>query len=310
MANPWTGAHFYDQGTLLKEDVLDILYMITPEETPAFNMVGDGSCMQPIHQWHTRAITTRQDNAAIEGKVYSSFPAAITATRKYNFTQIFDKLIRITRTSQSSNRYGVRDQKADQTDLRFREFKTDIEHAIFQGSLATGNASQNAARFDGFIWAHSASSASSLASVNDASTATMTEDVFNEFLERLWTTGARPKDIFVNGKMKRRVSTFTASSTKFVDMADTSRRQVVSMYESDFQIVNIHLSRDVPQALGTAGLCHYVIAVDLDMWKKAWLDRPFTEPLGKTADSYDGVIVGELTLEYGHESAGGWLVAK
>jgi len=305
------GNHYADQGTLLREDVSDFISMLKPNDTPFYTMIGEGGVLQPYHQWLQSALTYRSDNAQVEGKSYTTFPAAITASRLFNITQIFDKMVRVTRSSQSSSRYGgITDQHSDQARKRMEEYKTDIEHALIRGSLASGNASNAARRMNGLIYSLSASSATSVPSLNDtASSATFNETSLKDLQQALWSLGADPKDLLVGGKMKRRISEFTTNSTKFLDADSVKRREMVSIYESDFGILEVHLSRDIPESIGSAALA-YVIAFDRTQFKKAWLDRPFAERLPKTADSIDSIIVGELTLEYGHPSAGGWILAK
>ena len=59
------GTHYGD--TSVAEDVTQIIYQITPEDTPFYNMIADRSSGSPKHEWQTRDLTTRSDNATVEG---------------------------------------------------------------------------------------------------------------------------------------------------------------------------------------------------------------------------------------------------
>lgn len=297
--------HIYDDLNIkLKEDVLDIIFRLTPEETPFTQITGESTAEQPFHQWLREALTTRAANTNDEAAAYSFATAPIAAVREVNVTQILKKEIRVSRSSQKSARYGVADQFADQMAKRMVEFKTDMEHALIQASLVSGNGS-TARQLQGLIWALSLGSLQT----TTMSSVTFAESHLNDLLEALWNRGASPRDLLTNGTLKRRISGFSASGQKWRDQNDLRLINTVAVYQSDFSEVRVHLSRDVPQALvSLSGQApgSFVVVVDRTMLKKAFLDRPFARRTPEIADSMDGVILGEVTLEYGHPDAGGW----
>jgi len=286
------GTHYGD--TSLKEDVLDIIFQITPEDTPFFNMIGDSSATSPKHEWQVRSLTTRQVNAQVEGDSYT-FVEPVLPTRVENLTQIFAKYPRVSNTSQATARHAIDDLMADQMEQRMVEFKTDMEHALLRGSQASGNASAVARQMDGLL---------NIVSTNTLTLSggtTLTEDHLNDLLEDIWEQGGKPGDVLVNGFLKRRISTFTASSTKFQQQEARKVINTISVYESDFSVVNVALSRDIPQATDNNTL----VALDRSMFGKGWLRTPVSKRVADTADSVDAVIIGEVTLEYGNEAAAG-----
>lgn len=300
------GTLYADLNIKLKEDVLDLLIRLTPTDTPVMQMFGDSEVDQPFHGWNREELTVRQDNAIVEGAAFGFTAEPIGAVRETNVTQILKKEVRISRTSQKSSRYGVANQYADQVFKRLIEFKTDLEHALVRGSLASGNAS-SVRRLRGVIWSLTLGSLQH----TTMSEVSFAESHLNDLLQALWDRGAKARDLLVNGNLARRVSQFTGSpaQTKFRDQNDLTLINLVSVYESDFGVVRKHISRDIPQALlSLSGQSpgSYVIAVDRSMFKKAWLDRPFTKRTADVADSLDGVVIGELTLEYGHPDGGGF----
>jgi hypothetical protein len=284
-------------GVSIREDVLNIIYQITPEDTPFFNLIGDSDATNVMHQWPTRALTTRADNANPEGDSLSTNKdRALVPARVTNITQILDKRPTVTRTQNSVDTIGITDLMADQIQQRSVEFKTDVEHALLRGSLISGNTDGTAPRRMGGY--HNVLSTNyqyynSLFSLH--------EEMFNDLLETIWTAGGRAQDVLVNGRLKRTISAFTDSATKFFMAEDKRVTNTIGVYESDFHVTNIHLSRDVRNVVGT----YDVYAFDRSFFAKAWLDQPIIERLPKTIDGEEAYIVAELTLEYGNEAAAG-----
>jgi len=296
MANQTTYGHW--SGDQIREDVLDIIYQITPEDTPFFNMIGDAQAMNPLHQWTTRDLTTRADNAVQEGEEFSGNFAAdlVLPARVSNITQTLRKLPRVPRSRQSSTHVGIQDLMADQIQQRSVEFKTDIEHALLRGSLNSGaSADATARRMDGYFHAVTNNK------FDYDSNETFTETHFNNLGEHLWNDGGRAQDALVNANMKRSISTFTDSSTKFFMADDRKVVNTISVYESDFHTTSIHLSRDIRTGVGTFD----IFLFDRSFFAKAWLDTPIIERLPKTGDADTAVVIAELTLEFGNENAAG-----
>jgi hypothetical protein len=282
------------------EDVTDIIYQITPEDTPFFNMTGDTGVRDIFHQWQVRSLTTRQVNAAPEGFSWTFTSPQRLPTRLGNHTQIFEKDARVSNTQQAVEHYAVGDMFADQMQQAMIEFKTDMEHALLQGTLASGNT--NAARYMQGMINHVVSGVTTYS--NFSSSASLSETSFNDMIELSWNEGGEPRDVFVHGPAKREISTFTAGHTKFIPSDQQRTVNTQSMYESDFFTVQIHLSRDIPKEGTPAGYSgHGVLFVDRSMARKAWLRQPVAERAPKTADSHDGIITGEVTLEVGNRSA-------
>ncbi len=286
------GTH-YDSSTL-KEDVLQIIAQITPEDTPFYDMIGDGSANSPKHEWLTRDLTTRSDNAQIEGDTYT-FAAPQLPSRVTNFCQIIRKDVRITGTHQATAQHAINDLAADQTELRMTEWKTDTEHALLRGSSASGNASDTARRMTGLLNAVSTNATAA------ASGTSLTEDMLNGLLEDVWNSGGKPRDGLLNGRLKRLISGFTGGSTKNFEQTERQVINTISVYESDFSVISLHLSRDMLSGTNA----NAIAVVDRDQFAKAWLRSPFTERSPKVADSIDIVVLGELTLEYSNEAAAG-----
>lgn len=286
------GTHYDD--TSIKESVLQTIFQITPEDTPFYNMIGDSEATQPFHGWQERELSTRNDNAQVEGHTYT-FAAPVLPTRVNNFTQIVEKTARVSKTSQASSRHAIDDLVADQIEQRLVEWKTDTEHALLRGSDASGNASDTARRMNGLLNILTSNATAFSSGV------TMGEDELNDLLENIWDAGGNPRDVLVHGFLKRRISSFTGSATKRFDSSERKVINTIGIYESDFSTVAVQLSRDM---LNGAAL-NNIVAIDRDMFSKAWLRPTEVTRVAEVASSHDTVIEGELTLEYGNQAAGG-----
>lgn len=289
-------------GDVIREDVLDIIYQITPEDTPFFNMIGDSRATDILHQWPRRSLTTRADNAQEEGHEFninaSFFAAAVLPVRVSNLTQIFRKLPRVTESFQATQVIGISDLMADQIQQRSVEFKTDVEHALLRGSINSGSsATGTARRLRGF---HNMNPSNGTDLTSNAS---FTETLFNLLLEDIWADGGRAQDVLVNGYMKRRISSFTDSATKFFMADDRKVINTIGVYESDFFTTQIHLCRDCRNAAGDYDL----YAFDRSFFAKAWLRTPKVERLPRMGDDVRAVVIAELTLEYGDQAAAGFI---
>ena len=291
------GTHYGD--TSIVTDVTDLIFQITPEDTPVTNIVGRTSAQAVTHEWQQRDISTRQANAQPEGFTYNFTGAMQLPTRVTNVSQIMNKEVRVSDTERAVSHYAIDDLAADQMETAMVGIKTDMEHTIIQGTLASGNATDAARSMSGLIQVIS----TYVTSYKDAAAVSLSEAMLNDYLEICWDLGGSPKDWFMKGALKRRISGFTASSTKFIESDQRRLVNTVSVYESDFFVVNMHLCRDIPATTTDTVTYNALMGLDRTMIKWAQL-RPFVaKRTAAIADSYDGVIVGEGTIEWGNALA-------
>lgn len=293
------GTHYLDSSTIVT-DVTDIIFQITPEDTPFFHLCGDvpANVSAPWHQWQVRDLVTRQSNINFEGFAYTHTSAMRLPSRAGNVLQILNKDVRISETNQAIGHYAIPNLKADQTEVKLTELKTDMEHALLRATLNTGGTA-TARQMAGLI----PMAMSNLSMYTNGTAATYTEALFNGFMERAWEAGAHVRDIFVDGRMKRLFSTFNGNGTKFFDANARTSVNSIDVLKTDFGDVDIHLCRDIPTINTGTSLGRGVLGVDKTHLNKAWL-RPVTvRESAKIADSHDSIIVTECTLEWGNPNS-------
>lgn len=298
------GTHYLDTSTPV-EDVSDIIFQITPEDTPFSNMIGNTRSLSVVHQWQVRSLTTRQHNSQPEGFTYDFLSASRLPSRLDNLNQIFSQDVRVSRTQQETEHYAIGDMFGDQAEQALVEHGTDIEHTLIQGTTVSGTATDVDRQLSGIIEHLQAGSGSSTSF--GGTNVTFDETALNDSVELVWDAGGEARDVFVHGTMKRRISGFTASNTQFIPADEQRTVRTISVYETDFFPVQIHLSRDIPSAgkstIAASYSGHGLLFVDRTMLNKAWIHRTTVERVPKTADSMDGVITSELTLEVGNRNA-------
>lgn len=275
-----------------REDLTDVIAVITRHETPIFSGLEKVKARGTLHEWQTDSLSTGSDNAQIEG---ADFQFAIPGyrTRVSNNTQIFTKTLEVSRTMRAVDVAGVEDEFAYQMEKRMKEIATDVEEALITGTGNTG-ASGTARRLKGILGFIT----TNVETGTGTGTEALTETMYNDLLQTIWTAGGRPDYTYVNGFQKRKISGFSSNNTRYVEMAEGGElKNSVSVYESDFGRQRIEL--DPFMNTDT------VVAVQRDMWKVAVLDPIHKVDVATVGDATRAALVGELTLEARNEAASG-----
>ena len=129
----------------------------------------------------------------------------------------------------------------------------------------------------------------------------LTEPLLNAALREVWQGASGGVDtIVVGGGQKRRINSFVTSARSYLPQ-DTSFKDMVSVYESDFGVCRVVLSRWAPDDT--------VLLVDssrVDVMPLRGRSFGFKE-LGATGDADVGQVIGEYTAEIRNERAHGAL---
>ena len=89
-----------------REDLTDVIYNISPTDTPFMSSVGKTKANAVYHEWQTDSLAAAStSNAVVEGADASSATLAPT-TRVGNRTQISQKTIQIAGTLESIDKAG------------------------------------------------------------------------------------------------------------------------------------------------------------------------------------------------------------
>ena len=248
-------------------------------------------------------------NAALEGADKDA-SRTTTRIRKQNFTQIFSATVEVSGSQQAAATIGVRDELDYQMQERLRELLRDLENCALNG-VAPASAQQGSATvrrtMNGILPTITTNAftpnTGPIPAGDGAGNNGLTEAVLNAALRTIWEQSAGAVDtIVVNGSQKRRINQFIGQSRGYAP-GDTSFKDLVSVYESDFGVCRIILSRWMPSDA--------VLLLDSSRASVLPLaGRSFQfKRLASNGDAESGQVIGEYTLELMNESAHGVLRA-
>jgi hypothetical protein len=296
-----------------REDLSDVIYNISPTETPFLNSVGKSKATAVYHEWQTDSLASvNVSNAAVEGATASDATISPT-TRVGNRTQISQKTIKISGTLDAVNKAGRKSEKAYQLAKASSEIKRDMEAILLSNqTAATGNATT--ARTLGGLQAWLASNTSNgsggSAGANGTTARTTGTDrafsstILNTVMQSAYTNGGSPTMLLVTPAQKVVASTFGGIATRYRDVPANQQAQIINaadVYVSDFGIIQIVPDRFIPNSDSddTAFL------LDTEMAAVAYL-RPFqTIELAQVGDAELTQLLVEYTLEVKNEAAHG-----
>jgi hypothetical protein len=247
-------------------------------------------------------------NAALEGADKSA-ARFTTRQRKQNYTQIFASTVEVSGSQLASRKLGVADEMEYQKQERLRELLRDLENCVINGvaPAATPEGSSSVRRtMNGILHQVStnefAPGLSGIPEGDGAGADLLTEPVLNASLRSIWEQSSGTVDtILVNGQQKRRINSFL-TSVRGYEPSDTAFRDMVSVYESDFGVCRVVLSRWMP--------ADTVLLLDSSRVSVLPLSgRAFHfKQLASTGDAECGQVLGEYTLQLMNENAHGKIV--
>ena len=129
MAQPTNTYDSYDGVNSIREDLADVIFNISPTETPFMSNASKGTATNTLHEWHTDCLADVAVNAQIEGDDYTGQARSATS-RLTNYTQISSKSVTISGTDDAVDNAGMNTQMAYQLAKMGKEIKRDMENAM------------------------------------------------------------------------------------------------------------------------------------------------------------------------------------
>lgn len=300
----------YDlSGGALREDLMDVIYDISPQDTIFMSNAGRGTSKSTTHEWLVDVLGAAAANAAIEGDAFSAQTRALPSRLK-NYTQISKKEFEVTGTAQKVNTAGMSTLLAYHAARAAKEIKRDMEYSMLNNNPASAGTSASP-RVSGGVpnWIYggqhyktSAQTAqTTTAPVSGFATATggswtasataYAETDLRSALQLAWSTGGEVDTVLCDAVAFNKISTFTGVASRYRDVASRSPAQIIGyadIYVSPFGTHKFVLSRYCP--------ANTFYGLQSDMWEVAYL-RPFeTQEIAKIGDAERRAIVVEWTL--------------
>lgn len=295
----------------LAEDVEDVIWNISPTETPCLSMFAREKVTNTLHQWQTDSLASATTNRFVEGDD-STYATVSPTTMLSNYTQISKKTVMVSGTADAVRKYGRKEEFAYQIAKKGRELKRDIEYAIVQNqgssagstSVVRSSASLESMIAGNRILAGSTNTTGTTAGYSsgawtapvDGTTAALTETTFVQALDAAWQDGGDPTTVMTNSSQKRVIATFTgAARYAGVSVNQNQGRSAqavviggVDGYISDFGEHKIMLNRYMRTRT--------VLFLDPSYWATGWLRPIKFEERAKTGDATRGELLCEWTL--------------
>lgn len=319
----------YDQ-SVIREDLQEAYTMISPEETPFITAIREEEASSTLFEWPVVELAAVDyTNREAEGEDAPSTDSPNNALRLSNYTQISDKVVKVTHTSQAVDAAANNVQRlAGQIVLKLKELKRDMEGMLTDNIAASAASSGNARQSAGFVAFLKTNTvfetagadptlsgttegypnaAATAASEGTGASALFTEANLNTVIEEIWNEGGSPSIIMCNGGNKRRISSaFTGNSTRYKDAIDKKLVNSVDFYDSDFGELTVVPNRFMRTInSGSNDDSYSVFVMDPEYAAVAYLDPVQQKPLAETGHSISRLIWAEYGLQVDNEKAHG-----
>ena len=293
-----------------REDLSDVIYNISPTDTPIMSSVGKAKATAVYHEWQTDSLAAATtNNAAVEGDDATDATMSPT-TRLGNYTQIVQKTIKISGTLDAVDKAGRKSEKAYQLAKASAEIKRDIETIISANQGRSAGNSSTARKMGALLsWITTNSSVGTsgadpttigVSTRTDGTARSFTETILKDVIQQVYTSGGNPKVLMVGAYQKQAVSAFAGIAAQRYMAPSNEPTTIIGaadVYMSDFGTVSV-----VPNRFMRT---RDALVLDPEYAALAYL-RPFaTNELAKTGDSEKTQILAELTLEVRNEAAHG-----
>lgn len=298
-----------------REDLANIIYDISPMDTPFLSQAAKSRASAVYHEWQTDALEAAGANRKIEGDDATA-ATFVATTRVGNYCQISSKTISVSGTQRAVNAAGRADEFSYQLAKRGREIKRDMEFALTrnQGSSAGGTGTaRSLASLESWLATNKTSvgtgtaqttpgfsSGTVVAPTDSTVQGTFTRASLNDVIQKCWTEGGDPKIIMVGPFNKTVASSFANIATLYKNVNPGQQGEILAgadLYVSDFgqhQIVPNRFQRD-----------RTVLVLDMEYLGVATLRDMETMPLAKTGDADRTQLLTEFTLVVKNEKASG-----
>lgn len=311
MAQPANTGSTYKYSTI-REDLEDMVYKITPTETPIMQAIGrKGDFESTYHEWSTVELAAASaDNKTIEGDDATN-DAPTTGFRFGNYAQLSDKVAQVSSTNEKVKAAGSIQKMAKQILYKTQEIKRDIEMRIASAKPAVAGSdtvARETAGIGAFIrtnvqrgagGANGTLSGTTVGYPNAAETTgtarAFTEALLTAGIQSAWNQGGTPTYAFMKASDKALASAFTGNATRYREGDAKKLVAAIAVYESDFGEVQM-----IPTRF-TDGL--RVLGLDPEYVELGWLQPMANKPLAKTGHSDRRMVYAEYGVIVGNEKA-------
>ena len=307
MAQPTNTFDSYDARGI-RESLEDIIYEISPSETPFYSSVAKVTASNTYHEWQTDALRASAANAHVEGD--DTTAEARTATSRLgNYTQIFKNAVSVPDTDSGLKKAGRAAEMAYQILKVAIEQKLDIEKALFDNNARVAGNSTTARELAGapaWLITNTSFGTGGADATGDGTDARTdgTQEVFSQtrfdtVMQSIWESGGRPDVVYLSAFQMNKALGFTGNNNQRsqVQAGDEKVIKSLAVYVTPWGTVEFMPTRE--------NRSRDVFIMQKDMWAVGVLRPTKNTELAKTGDSTRRQVVTELTLVCKNEAANG-----
>lgn len=296
-----------------REQLSDVIYRISPEETPFISLARKGSVEGVYYEWQNDALAAAAANAHLEGDE-TTLAAAVPSVRLGNYLQISKKSAIVSGTQERIQKAGRKSEMGYQLAKKSAELKQDMDFTASQNQAAVAGSStvaRQTAGFESFIRTNAQRAGDGAdptlsgttqgypdAAPTDGTPRAFTETILKALLKASYDGGGRG-GILMMGSAQKQVASGFAGIAEIRKAVEGQNQAVVvgaaDVYVGDFGSVSFVPSRNVRNATALLLDPEYIEIVTL---------RDFmVEDLAKTGDALKKHVLVEWGLKVYHEGA-------
>ena len=225
MAQPSNTFDSYD-AVGIREDLSDIIYDVSPEETPFYTKCKKVKATNALHEWQTDALRAAAANAHIEGDEITA-NARTATSRLGNYSQIFVDAVSVPDTDSGLKKAGRASEIAYQMLKTAKEQKRDIEKALFDNNARVAGNSTTARELAGmpaWLITNTDFGANEGADATGDGTDARTDETttliafsqarFDSVMQDIWEEGGNPDTVYLSAFQMNKALAFTGMNNQ------------------------------------------------------------------------------------------------
>ena len=297
----------------IREDLSDIIYNISPVETPFVTAIGRDKADNVYTEWQTDAlVSANPNNKAVQGDDLTNENRPAT-TRLGNYTQIFTKVVGTSTTDRAVKNAGRADEHSYQLAKASREMKRDME-ARFTGNYAavppTSSVAGEAAGALAFMRTNTSRGVGGVNPVLSGTTQgypvtaatngtqrAFTEALLKTAIAQAWNAGGEPTLVIMSLLQKQTAAAFAGLAQS---RRETGNKKTTIIAGADIYVSDVGELTFVPDRFCST---RDALIIDPEMWAVATLDPMQRRKLATTGLADRDAMYGEMTLKCRNDGA-------
>jgi hypothetical protein len=293
----------------------DVIYDISPEETPFYSACKKVKASNTFHEWQTDALRSSAANAHVEGD--DTAASALTATSRLgSYTQIFKNAVSIPDTDEGLKKAGRASEIAYATLKIAKEQKLDIEKALFDNNARVAGNSTTARELAGapaWLITNTVFGANEGADPTGDGTDARTDETttltafsqakFDTVMQSIWEQGGKPDVVYLSAFQMNKALAFTGMNNQRSTIGAAVGGTNAVVNAMDVYVTPWGTVEFMPTRLENRS--RDVFIMQSDMWAVGVLRPTKNSALAKTGDSTRRQVLTELTLVCKNEKASG-----